>query len=231
MLVNDRIFVELQPIEGREHVLEPGQTIGREGCDVMLPDPDVSRRHAMVHSVDDGLGIEDLGSTNGTFVNGERATGITGLRPGDKLRFGNTVWRYEERAAATRIASVQEETVLQTAAEPVVEALPEPEPEATVPEPEPAAPATRQTDGQPEKTGAPATSVARKRGDVPAPAPEPVPSAIRPIIPQAGTPAPFQAATGGTRRGSAARRVEATVIAYAIVLATAAAVIVYLAQR
>ena len=204
--MSDRIFVELQPMEGREHVLEAGQTIGREGCDVMVPDPDVSRRHAMIHGVDEGLGVEDLGSTNGTFVNGERVTGITGLEPGDKLRFGNTVWRYEERAAATRIASVQEGTVLQTAAEP-----------------EPAEP-------EPEVKAAP-MSTASKRGDVPAPTPEPVPSAIRPMVPATGTPAPFQVATAGTRRGSAARRVEATIIAYAIVLATAVAVIVYLAQR
>jgi pSer/pThr/pTyr-binding forkhead associated (FHA) protein len=46
----------------------------------------------MIHGVDNRLGIEDLGSTNGTFVNETRITGIVPISPGDRVRFGNTVW-------------------------------------------------------------------------------------------------------------------------------------------
>jgi pSer/pThr/pTyr-binding forkhead associated (FHA) protein len=57
---------------GREHPIRPGTNIiGREG-DIALVDGRVSRRHAQVHSTDGLLEIEDLGSTNGTLVNGDR---------------------------------------------------------------------------------------------------------------------------------------------------------------
>lgn len=72
---------------GREHPIRPGMnTIGREG-DVMLIDGKVSRRHAQISSDNDVLSIEDLGSTNGTKVDG------TKLNPGDKitLKGGETI--------------------------------------------------------------------------------------------------------------------------------------------
>ncbi|HEY8377959.1 MAG TPA: FHA domain-containing protein, partial [Nannocystis sp.] len=47
-------------------------TIGREGCDVTLPSLLVSRRHAVVRAVGEGHEVRDLGSANGTFVNGQR---------------------------------------------------------------------------------------------------------------------------------------------------------------
>jgi pSer/pThr/pTyr-binding forkhead associated (FHA) protein len=87
------VFVEERPIEGAERRVEPGTTVGRAGADVELVDPDVSRRHAAFHQVDSGIGIEDLGSRNGTYVNDEKVTGIAPLSDGDRVRFGNTVWR------------------------------------------------------------------------------------------------------------------------------------------
>jgi pSer/pThr/pTyr-binding forkhead associated (FHA) protein len=91
--VTDFVFVEEVPIEGRERPAAPGTTIGRAECDVELNDPDVSRLHAVVRLVDGGLAVEDLGSTNGTFVNEQRIAGIAELAAGDRVRFGNTVWR------------------------------------------------------------------------------------------------------------------------------------------
>jgi pSer/pThr/pTyr-binding forkhead associated (FHA) protein len=77
---------------GRELILNPGlNSVGREGTDVMLPDPTVSRRHAQVTVEAGQLVVEDLGSTNGTFVGGrpvrpgERATAFDG----DAVRFGS----------------------------------------------------------------------------------------------------------------------------------------------
>lgn len=72
---------------GREHVIRPGMNaVGRDG-DILLSDPRVSRKHAQVASQDGSFTLEDLGSTNGTFLNGER------LQPGDKrpLSQGDTV--------------------------------------------------------------------------------------------------------------------------------------------
>jgi pSer/pThr/pTyr-binding forkhead associated (FHA) protein len=89
----DVLFIEEKPIEGAERRIGPGMTIGRAGADVELVDPDVSRRHAAFHQVDSGIGVEDLGSRNGTFVNEEKITGIASLAEGDRVRFGNTVWR------------------------------------------------------------------------------------------------------------------------------------------
>jgi pSer/pThr/pTyr-binding forkhead associated (FHA) protein len=86
-------FIEEAPIDGLERDVGPGATIGRAECEVELNDPDVSRRHAVLRQVDGGLGIEDLGSKNGTFVNDRRVSGIVPVGAGDRVRFGNTVWR------------------------------------------------------------------------------------------------------------------------------------------
>lgn len=75
---------------GREHTIRPGRNaVGREG-DIVLADPRVSRRHAAITMEQGRLTMEDLGSTNGTTVNGEPlAPGKTvELRPGDKVAFG-----------------------------------------------------------------------------------------------------------------------------------------------
>jgi pSer/pThr/pTyr-binding forkhead associated (FHA) protein len=91
--VSEFVFIEETPIEGREQPVSPGMTIGRADCDVELADPDVSRQHAVVRRVNGGLALEDLDSTNGTFVNEIRISGIAEIAVGDRVRFGNTVWR------------------------------------------------------------------------------------------------------------------------------------------
>ena len=86
------VFIERQPLEGRVVAVKAGQTIGRDHCDVVSPDPEVSRRHARLVEHDDGLGIADLGSLNGTYINGRRIDGLVGLRGGDVVQVGNTIW-------------------------------------------------------------------------------------------------------------------------------------------
>ncbi|MFC0532555.1 FHA domain-containing protein [Phytohabitans kaempferiae] len=68
----------------------PGRyVIGRDyGCDLRLTDDSVSRRHAMLTSVDGQWMVVDLGSTNGTRINGWRLQVQTPLRPGDVLDLG-----------------------------------------------------------------------------------------------------------------------------------------------
>jgi len=171
--VSQILFVEKVPTPGAEYRLADGATIGRAGADVKLSDPDVSRSHAVVRLHGGSVTIEDVGSTNGTFVNGSRVDGVTELHDGDVVRFGSVEWQLRLPAEATRVVST----------------VP---PEPAVAEPEPAA--------------------------VSAP-------------PQGPVPAPAFAPPEQPFKRSAARRVEATVISYAVVFSTAVAVAVYFAQR
>lgn len=72
-------------------------TIGRGPLNDLQLDRDdfASGRHALVDPRRDGVWVEDLGSTNGTFVNGVRLTSSRRLAPGDVLRVGETDFRYE----------------------------------------------------------------------------------------------------------------------------------------
>ena len=72
-------------------------TIGRGGQNDLVLDGDefASARHARVESRRDGVWVTDLGSTNGTYVNGERIAGGRRLAAGDVLRVGETDLRLE----------------------------------------------------------------------------------------------------------------------------------------
>ncbi len=65
-------------------------TIGRSAADIPLQDPTVSGLHAVVERVTGGWIIQDLGSRNGTFVNGLRLMGPQAMRSGDDLRLGSS---------------------------------------------------------------------------------------------------------------------------------------------
>jgi pSer/pThr/pTyr-binding forkhead associated (FHA) protein len=73
-------------------------SIGRSAENVAALDGDdfASALHARVESQRDGVWILDLGSTNGTFVNGERMDGRQRLRDGDVVRIGQTELRFEQ---------------------------------------------------------------------------------------------------------------------------------------
>ncbi|WP_437229678.1 SpoIIE family protein phosphatase [Planctomicrobium sp. SH661] len=64
-------------------------------CEVQLPSNMVSRKHARVFPTGPGYSIEDLGSGNGTFVNGQKIEGAYRLKPNDRLKFGPILVRYE----------------------------------------------------------------------------------------------------------------------------------------
>ena len=84
--------------DGRDVTLGQGVTvIGRSsGCDIVLDDPNVSRRHAEVRRLGEGYSLIDLGSTNGTEVNGQRV-GETSLMNGDVIGVGTTRLTFERR--------------------------------------------------------------------------------------------------------------------------------------
>lgn len=72
----------------RRHVLKPRTVVGRDpGCDVVLDDPTVSRRHAILEVRASGLRLRDLRSGNGTFADGH-AVDQTELTGAERLRFG-----------------------------------------------------------------------------------------------------------------------------------------------
>lgn len=61
--------------QGNTYTLRPGvNTVGRLNADVLLPDPSVSRSHARITVQNETVTLEDVGSTNGTFVNGQKLT-------------------------------------------------------------------------------------------------------------------------------------------------------------
>jgi pSer/pThr/pTyr-binding forkhead associated (FHA) protein len=66
----------------------PPLVVGRApNSDIPILDPTISRRHAEVECGDDGFAIRDLGSSNGTYVNGERVE-ATKLAAGDEIQIG-----------------------------------------------------------------------------------------------------------------------------------------------
>jgi Inner membrane component of T3SS, cytoplasmic domain/Domain of unknown function (DUF4389) len=89
--------IKLQIIEGqgagRGLDLEGAAVIGRDpgSAALVVEDPEVSRRHASLIPEGQSVNVEDLGSTNGTFVNGEKLVGARVIVPGDRLRVGLTV--------------------------------------------------------------------------------------------------------------------------------------------
>lgn len=74
------------PMLGRSFPLRDGMTIGRaRDCDVFVESQEISRQHARLRLRPESVMVEDLASTNGTFVNDERIT-TASLEPGDELR-------------------------------------------------------------------------------------------------------------------------------------------------
>ena len=230
--MSEAVFVEVKPMEGREVEATIGAVLGREGTEIVVADPEVSRRHAAVREHGGGIAIEDLGSTNGTFVNQRKVEGVQPLKDGDELRLGNTVFRVRAAAAAdagaTSVGNVQVGAPQVTAARAIPDEPAPAPPAPTPPAPAPAAAAPASPAPAASPAGAP-------RGDVPAP-PDVVPSAVRRVLPPP-TPgnAPAFVAPGGhkitSRRGSAAQRIGPTILCMLIVIAVAAAVAIYFATQ
>jgi hypothetical protein len=87
------LIVRQGPGTGRQIAITgPAVTVGRHSsCDIQVDDPGVSRQHARITWRETGYAIEDLGSANGTFVNGERLTVPRLLRDGDAIGLGQAV--------------------------------------------------------------------------------------------------------------------------------------------
>jgi hypothetical protein len=87
-------LVAVEPADqaGRRYPLGDEITVGRAaGCQVTVDDTYVSQLHARVFSRDGQVMVEDLGSTNGTYLNRSKVSGPMVMQKGDRLQIGNTV--------------------------------------------------------------------------------------------------------------------------------------------
>ena len=103
-----KLLIKEGPNSGQEVDLEGATVLGRDpaSATLVIEDPEASRRHASVAPSATGVTVEDLGSTNGTFVNGERVEGRREAGVGDEIRVGNTVLVVQSTVEATRMSEV-----------------------------------------------------------------------------------------------------------------------------
>jgi len=81
--------------DGDEYDLSDGAVLGRgDAADIRLEDPFASSSHARISRSGDVLVVEDMGSTNGTYLNGDPLTGPQPLHPGDRIRIGDNEFSY-----------------------------------------------------------------------------------------------------------------------------------------
>ena len=80
---------------GMEYDLVDEAVLGRGEVEIHLDDPFASARHAQITRQGNTVVLEDLGSTNGTYLNEELLTGPSPLHPGDRIRIGDTRFTFE----------------------------------------------------------------------------------------------------------------------------------------
>lgn len=85
-------IVEGESLKGKSFDVSEELVVGRaEKCHIVLDDTYVSQMHARIFSKGEALMIEDLGSTNGTYLNRRRITSPSELQRGDHVKIGKTV--------------------------------------------------------------------------------------------------------------------------------------------
>ena len=95
-----RLVVERAPghAPGMEYEVGAGAVLGRgDQAEIRLEDPFASSRHAQLVRQAGAVVLEDLGSTNGTYLNEELLSGPQPLHPGDRVRIGDSEFTYLER--------------------------------------------------------------------------------------------------------------------------------------
>jgi FHA domain len=207
----ERIEVTDGPARGEEQDLENELVIGRsaDGFGTLQGDPEISRRHAQISRTDEGrLYISDLGSTNGTFVNGNKIEGSAWLSPGDVVKVGQSTLKVGGGAAdagATRIADSPTSAPTRAGQSPPPAGGPSPSngppPVVPVPVPTPAA--------------SPASASA---GPSAPPAGAPGPGAPAPGAPGPGAPPPGQRPAPASGGGGGRNRIVLIVVGAVVAL-------------
>jgi pSer/pThr/pTyr-binding forkhead associated (FHA) protein len=217
------VIVRSGPRSGERIELLGELVVGRENADLTVADEEVSRRHLAVRPHEDGVELEDLGSTNGTFVDGARLAAVVVVSSGARVVLGETELEIEVEVpepeldpGATRLRERPPErdaTIVGTA--PV--AAPPP-PDATIAgAPTPPRPAP-----------APVAAAPPRAAPAPAAAAAPPPRAAAGAQPFGS----FTPSAPARRRGGAAtRQWGAAGVVFLVIIATAIALIVYFAAR
>lgn len=112
MVAQFQFVIRSGPNTGTIYPLDASEIIiGRDASNVIaINDAEVSRKHAKLSLQNSGYVIQDLGSTNGTFINGQRITGSQELKPGDTVTLGENIVLVFEAAFdpnATMVSSSQ----------------------------------------------------------------------------------------------------------------------------
>ena len=153
--------------------------IGRSAdCQWVIPSGAVSRRHAVLRRQGGDLVVEDLGSSNGTMVNGERLSGPRALRDGDKLKLGAV----EIRVMIPEPEPAADATIALDATRRMPPEAPVHETRAGAPPPPPAP--------QPKHSGKTATATVQPQAPLLVPSAEAPSRAPSPTPPSPPTPAP-----------------------------------------
>ena len=216
------VIVRSGPRSGERIELIGELVVGRENADLTVHDEEVSRRHLAVRPHEDGVELEDLGSTNGTFVDGARLSAVVVVSSGARVTLGETELEIEVEVPEPEL-------------DPSATRLRErpPERDATIVRPAPAAAAPPSAKPPPDATiaGAPAP---------PAPPTAPPRAAPAPVAAASGPPAAVDARPFGTftpaaptrrRTGAATRLWGPATIVFIVIIATAVALIIYFAAR
>jgi hypothetical protein len=98
--LDPRLVVERAPghVPGMEYEVGEGAILGRgDQAEIRLEDPFASSRHARLTRQGAAIVLEDLGSTNGTYLNEELLSGPQPLHPGDRVRIGDSEFTYMDR--------------------------------------------------------------------------------------------------------------------------------------
>ena len=148
MLASHKLNVTSGPAAGESLEIEREIVVGREGADLTVDDPQMSRRHTALRPVEGGVEVEDLGSLNGTFVADERIEGPVTLSAKADIRLGETRFELEvaqPEPAAPEPVAAPDVTAPRAITEPEVtapRAIPEPDVTAprAIPEPDVTAP-------------------------------------------------------------------------------------------
>ncbi len=86
------MIVEPAEVAGQRYPVTSTLSIGRAaGCEITLDDTFISQVHARVTRTQNGVVVEDLGSTNGTYLNRKRVTAPVVVQTGDVIQVGSTV--------------------------------------------------------------------------------------------------------------------------------------------
>ena len=96
------------PLRGSEHDFDGELVIGRADADLDIDDPQISRRHLRLRCVSGAVLVEDLDSSNGTFLDNRRLTAVATVRSTAIIGIGQTKFELigsEARVDATRLAS------------------------------------------------------------------------------------------------------------------------------